>query len=104
MPLEHRWDDLQTPLGSVTPRERKALKIVAGVVAVAALVTLIALVVVEPARRDANCIDIVGASTMGSSNYRACGTAAQNFCAGLRDKTDQQGVQMYASCRKSGFE
>ena len=103
MPLEHRWEDLQTPVRSTTPRERKALKGAAGFLAVCVIAVIVGWLLIAPERTQAGCINIIGASTMGASNYRACGSAAKNFCDGVANHSDQQARQMAAKCRDAGI-
>jgi len=104
MPLEGHWQRQQTPLRlRASRRELRALGLVSGLLVLAAIVVVWAVVARGDARPGAGCIDATAPSTMGAGTLHACGQAAAELCRWQRGRDDPSGRAIRASCRRAGY-
>jgi hypothetical protein len=104
MPLEGHWQRQQTPLARrATARERRALWIVGGVLAVAVAVVVWAIVARGDSPPAAGCIEATAPSTMGAGTLHACGGAAARLCRSQAGRDDPSARSVRASCVRAGY-
>lgn len=103
MPLEGHWRRQNTPLRSLSGRERRLLVPLA-LALVIACVVIVYLAVSGGSSKSAapGCVDVVGPSTMGAANYHACGRQAAHFCAAQANRDDHFAEAAQEACRKAG--
>lgn len=103
MPLEGHWQRVNTPLRTLTRRERRMVAI--GVALVAAVAVAIALVSATssspPLAR--GCIDVIVPGVMGGQPVTACGARARAVCRERRGLTDPGSRAIEAACRRAGI-
>ena len=104
MPLEGQWDRQHTPLRRLGRREQRLLGLMAVVLAVAcALIVVAAISKGSSPATPPSCVEVVGPSTMGASNYQACGRQAARFCAAQADRQDGFADLAREECRRAGY-
>ena len=108
MPLQGHWARVNTPLRETTPRERLLVRIVIGLIAVAAVATAI----VAIATRDngtsgtplgEGCIRVELPSTMGGVASDLCGKTARAFCLSPAANSEPLDTQVQPKCRDEGY-
>ena len=103
MPLEGHWQRTNTPLRSLSRRERRL--IAAAAVLVAAIALAIALVGASasspPLAR--GCFEAIVPGAMGGQPIDACGARARAVCAQHAHGSDPGSRAVEASCRRAGI-
>jgi hypothetical protein len=102
MPMEGQWRRANTPLYTLTKRER----VVAIVAAVATALAILAIVLASAGdTRPApgpGCIRANVPGVMGALEINACGRRAQHLCADRAGQDDPGSVAIEESCREAG--
>ena len=109
MPLQGHWDKLNTPLRETTSRERLLVRIVAGILGVAAVATVVVAIVTSDNGTSGRalapgCIRVELPSTMGASASDLCGRTAREFCQSSAAHTEPLNHTALPKCRDAGFD
>jgi len=101
MPLEGHWQRVNTPLRTLTRRERRLVSAAVALIAAAtvALVLLAASASTAPPRP--GCIDAIVPGAMGGQPIDACGAAARRLCSERRGQSDPGSLVVEAACRRA---
>ena len=95
------------PTGPLTPRERHAMWVVAGifvvVIAVGAAVWAMAGRSSSSVRSGQTCVTVTMASSMGGAVEHACGAAARDWCRAADVQHDAHAQAVQAQCRVAGI-
>ena len=101
MPLEGHWQRVNTPLRTLTSRERRLVSAAAVLIAAAAiaLVLLAASATTAPPRP--GCIDAIVPGAMGGQPIDACGARARRVCRERVGQSDPGSLAVEADCRRA---
>jgi hypothetical protein len=104
VPLEGHWERVNTPLRELSGRERHLAWAIGGLVALAALVTVMVMIVTSSPSAAPGCIRVDLPSTMGGGTPELCGGAARSFCAS--PVAHQRPLESTAlpKCRDAGYD
>jgi hypothetical protein len=95
------------PTGPLTPRERRAIGVVAGIfvalIAVGATVWAMAGDSASSVRSGESCVTVSMASSMGGGVEHACGAAARDWCRAASVQHDAHAEAVQAQCRVAGI-
>jgi hypothetical protein len=108
VPLQGHWARVNTPLRETTPRERLLVRIVIGLVAVAAVATVIVAIVTRDNGTSGvplgeGCIRVELPSTMGGVASDLCGRTAREFCLSSAANSEPLDNQVQPKCREAGY-
>jgi hypothetical protein len=103
VPLEGHWKRVNTPLRETTARERWLVRVVAALVAAAAVATVIVAIVTSGPSTPAGCIRLDVPSTMGGGSPQFCGSAARTFCGSSAAHQPPLNSSALPKCREAGF-
>jgi hypothetical protein len=103
MPLEGHWNRLNTPLRTLTARERRVVAAAIGLVLATALA--IALVAAGSSSKPlrTGCIDAIVPGVMGGQPVQGCGAAARRICHAHLRLSDPGSRAIEASCARAGI-
>ena len=96
MPVEGQWRRATTPLSG---RDKRLLAGLAALAATGATAAGIAYATRPASPRQAGCVVVEVASTMGGARLANCGSAAHRFCLG-QGRRDRR---IAAACRRQGY-
>jgi hypothetical protein len=103
VPLEGHWQRVNSPLRTLTRRERRVVG-AALALAVAILVAVIVLAAgADPAPPRAGCIAATVPAAMGASSVDACGARAERICRRHAAATDPGSLAIERDCRRAGI-
>jgi hypothetical protein len=108
MPLQGHWAKVNTPLRETTSRERLLVRVMVGVLAAAALATVIVAIVTSDNGTsgkplEPGCIRVELPSTMGAVASDLCGNTAREFCRSPAAHTEPLNHTALPKCRDAGF-
>ncbi|HVY78478.1 MAG TPA: hypothetical protein VG898_08240 [Solirubrobacterales bacterium] len=102
MPLEGHWQTVNTPLRTLTARERNVVIAVLAVTAVAILGLLLIPSDEGRTRAAEGCIYTVVAGRTGGEPVHGCGAEAEAICAHAAQFSDPRADAIVAECRAQG--
>jgi hypothetical protein len=101
MPLEGHWQRVNTPLRTLTHRERRVVY-AAVVLITAALIAVVLLVAsASSAPPRPGCIDAIVPGAMGGQPIDACGAGARRICRQRLGLSDPGSLAVEADCRRA---
>jgi hypothetical protein len=108
VPLQGHWQKVNTPLRETTSRERLLVRIVAALLAVAAIGTVIVAIATSGngtsgTALGAGCIRVELPSTMGGVASDLCGKTAREFCLSHAANSEPLDNQVQPKCRDEGY-
>jgi hypothetical protein len=103
MPLEGHWQRQHTSLRSATRRERRALRLVLGILAAGLIAVVVAASWRGAGASTAGCVDVTVPSTTGGASIHACNDRARRFCSGADPMPADVVGDVRAACRKAGL-
>jgi hypothetical protein len=104
VPLQGHWQRVNTPLRQTTRRERRLVKFVVALLAVAVAATVVVAIATSSSGPAAGCIRVELPSTMGGSSTDLCGPKAEAFCKGPAAHKPPLNVTALPKCRDAGYE
>lgn len=101
MPLEGHWQRVNTPLRTLTSRERRLVSAAAVLIAAAtiALVLFAASATTAPPRP--GCIAAIVPGAMGGQPIDACGARARSICRERLGLSDPGSLAVEVDCRRA---
>jgi hypothetical protein len=108
VPLQGHWDRVNTPLRETTPREKVLVRVFWGLLAAAAVATVIVAIATSGngttgTPLEAGCIRIELPSTMGGSSSDLCGSKAVSFCRSPAANSPPLNETALPKCRDAGY-
>jgi hypothetical protein len=103
VPLEGHWDRQHTPIRRLSRRERRIVLPVTVALALACVAVIVFSLGGSSHSTAAGCVEVVGPSTMGASNYQTCGPQAARFCAAHANGDDGFARAAQQDCRRAGY-
>lgn len=103
MPMEAQWERINTPLRTLTPRERNTGLVLGGLTVLAIALILILNVGKAPAPLAPGCIDATVPWIMGGEHIVRCGKRAEQLCATEAGQDSGRGRGILEACREAGM-
>jgi uncharacterized membrane protein len=103
VPLEGHWQRVNTPLRTLTRRERRLVRIAAAVVAAIAVAIVVLAASAGTAPPAAGCISATVPGAMGGVTVDACGARARTICRERAAQTDPGSLAVERDCRRAGI-
>ena len=103
MPLEGQWQRVNTPLRTLTTRERRVAIGATMAVVVSILVLVIATAGNSRPAPGPGCIRATIPHVMGAEELNLCGGHARRACADARGQDDPGARAIQESCREAGL-
>jgi hypothetical protein len=103
VPLEGHWQRQHASRDQDSPRERRVLLVITGVLCSCALAVGIAILALGSGSKAPGCIDLSFASTMGAAGIHVCGDRAARVCDGRSPVAYAELGDLRRRCREAGF-
>jgi hypothetical protein len=101
MPLEGHWQRVNTPLRTLTRRERRLVAAAVAVITAATIAVVLLAASASTAPPRPGCIDAIVPGAMGGQPIDACGARARSICRERRAQTDPGSLAVEADCRRA---
>ena len=101
MPLEGHWQRVNTPLRTLTSRERRLVSAAAVLIAAATIVVVLFAASARTAPSRPGCIDAIVPGAMGGQPVDACGARARAICRQRLGLSDPGSLAVEADCRRA---
>ena len=103
MPLEGHWQRVNTPLRTLTRRERRLVSTAVALAVALAVAVIVLAAGASPAPPRAGCISATVPAAMGASSVDACGARAVRICRQRAAATDPGSLAVERDCRRAGI-
>ncbi len=103
MPMEGQWERLNTPVRSLTPRERFTGYALGAITAIALAVILVLHLGEGEEAPPPGCISAMVPWVMGGEQLQRCGERAKYLCANEATEDTARGRGILTACRESGL-
>jgi hypothetical protein len=101
MPLEGHWQRVNTPLRTLTPRERRLVSAAVVLITAAAIAVVLLAASASSAPPRPGCISAIVPGAMGGQPIDACGARARRICRERLGLSDPGSLAVEADCRRA---
>jgi len=101
MPMEGHWQRVNTPLRTMTRRERRVVSAAAVLIAAAVIAVVLLAASASSAPPRPGCIDAIVPGAMGGQPIDACGARARSICRERLGRSDPGSLAVEADCRRA---
>jgi len=101
MPLEGHWQRVNTPLRTLTSRERRLVSAAAVLIAAATIALVLFAASAKTAPSRPGCINAIVPGAMGGQPIDACGARARSICRERLGLSDPGSLAVEADCRRA---